>query len=222
MARHMLVTFLIVCSVYIGLLFIIGHPFVVQAETKSLNEVSTDSIDMASHEQAVAQKANGTTVNKTLTKTSTAVEQTVVTEAKKPLFKGPTILGVSARVNLENAEQEVDQLWRQLLDDKMLINRVAWNKGNVKAYAYFHDFNTNMSLARVTIGFDNHYLEPDSSSSQITLPTGRFEQFAFNSDTGTASEKAWEEAYVHKNLIERHTLNRLGESVSVEALVVVK
>ncbi len=210
MVRHMFVTALIVISIYVGLLFAIGHPFVQHVEAKSTKDITEDSplVEVLTEE--------ATTVGESPKK----IERTEVSLAQSAIFKGRKIVGVSATVNLTDAENQVSEVWALFLDNKVLINNVNWSKGNLKAYAYFSDFSADMSQARLTIGFDEADLKLNSSMQSVILPTGHYERFFVDPNTGVASDEAWAKAYLHKNLVERHTLNRNGESVSTDAIVI--
>ncbi|TDF42172.1 hypothetical protein EYS14_04900 [Alteromonadaceae bacterium M269] len=219
MARHMFVTFLIVLGIYVSLLIVIDHPFVANAMPAEEFVSNTDENDLASTET----KNNGVELaqeqqNESTTK-PTNIDKTEVKTVKKMLFKGPTIVGVSEKVDLNNAEQEVQQVWQKLQSNKVLQHNVAWNKGNIKVYAYYSEFDENFSAATLSIGYDQEDLLLNSNIDTVTLPTGVFHRFSVNTQTGIPSDKAWAQAYIYKNLIERHTLNRLGELVSAEALV---
>ena len=219
MARHMFVTFLIVLGIYVSLLIVIDHPFVANAAPAEEFVSSTDEIEPASTETknnsielAQEQQVESTTKQ-------TNIDKTEVKTVKKMLFKGPTIVGVSEKVDLNNAEQEVQQVWQKLQSNKVLQHNVAWNKGSIKVYAYYSEFDDNFSTATLSIGYDQEDLLLNSNIDTVTLPTGVFHRFSMNAQTGIPSDKAWAQAYIYKNLIERHTLNRLGEIVSAEALV---
>ena len=220
MARHMFVTFLIVSGIYISLLFAIGHPFVAEAmpaETATTQAIEQE-IKVAETQSKQPEQLQQSDVKPEPAPQS--IEKTDVKVTKKMLFKGPTIVGVQAKVDLNNAEQEVQQVWQRLQNNKILQSNVAWNKGNIKVYAYYSGFDANFSTATLAIGYDQEDLRLNSDIEAVTLPTGSFNKFAINAATGSPSEKAWAQAYIYKNLIERHTLNRHGEMVTSEAIVV--
>ena len=198
MARHMIVTVAIVFGVYAALLFVIGHPFVVEASPKT----------------APSEGAQVTAVS------SVEVTQKAAHIPNKLLFKGPTIIGVQARINLTHAQEEVAQVWQSLLSNQALMNNVDWSKGNIKVYAYYSAFDDGFSSANLTVGFDQSFLSVSSDMSTAVLPTGPYDAFVIEPETGVASDKAWEKAFSQKNLVERHTLNRNGESVSADAIVI--
>ena len=219
MARHMFVTFLIVLGIYVSLLVVIEHPFVANAMPAEEFVSNADESDLASTETKnnsveLAQEQHVESTSK-----QTNIDKTQVKTVKKVLFKGPTIVGVSEKVDLNNAEQEVQQVWQKLQSNKILQHNVAWNKGNIKVYAYYSELNENFSTAILSIGYAQEHLLLNSNIDTVTLPTGVFHRFRMNAQTGVSSDKAWAQAYIYKNLIERHTLNRLGEIVSAEALV---
>ena len=210
MVRHMFVTALTVISIYLGLLFAIGHPFVQYAEANSTTGTRGDLPLVGVVTEEVS----------TIGESPEKIERAEVSKAQSPIFKGPTIIGISATVNLSGTENEVSNVWALLLDNKVLVNNVNWSKGNLKAYAYYNDFSADMSQARLTIGFDEADLTLNSSLQSVILPTGRYERFSVDPNTGAADDEAWAKAYLHKNLVERHTLNRNGESVSTDAIVI--
>ena len=198
MARHMFLTVVIVFSVYATLLFVIGHPFVVEAST---NNAATQSVKKPSELTA-------------------EVERSVQQQPKKVLFKGPTIIGVKSRVDLTQGQEQVEQVWQTLLNNKPLQNNVDWSKGDIKVYAYYSDFNKSFTAATLSIGFDSEQLLLNSDMQHVTLPTGSFDKFIIDPNTGMASDEAWAMAFQHKNMIERHTLNRQGEAVTADVIVI--
>lgn len=217
MARHMLLTIMIVFSVYAGLLLVIGHPFAVTAQAEVIDATK------------VAQPATGLKPQKQIRTPAKFVDTeqqiarlTTTSASNKPVFKGPTIVGATSLVNLGNAQADIDLVWEKLLADNLLINNVNWSKGNIKAYAYYRDFSANMEQALLTIGFDQNDLKLSNNRWSIILPTGEFELFSVDTDSGVPVEDAWAQAYLQKNLIERHTLNRNGEPVTTDAIVVKK
>ena len=240
MLRHILVTLLIVFGVYTGLLLVIDHPFMAQAGQAQLSE-NEERTQLSENEERAQLSENEERAqlseNEERAQLSENEERAQTPEvnydgAKKkqalpapvsslsaPLFKGPTIVGVSNRVDLNDDGQEVEQLWQQLLNDKVLQNNVNWSKGNIKVYAYYSDFDANFTTAKLAIGFNSADLLLHSSLLHIGLPSGNFKKFATDPETGGASQQAWAQAYLNKNLVERHTLNRNGEMVSADAIV---
>ena len=209
MARHMFFTVLIVFSVYVGMLFVIDHPFVAQA---------AESVPGAQN-----KASDGQADNTDQFEVSTAdVEVRAVTVSPKALFKGPTIAGIETRVDLSNGADDVELVWEKLLANKPLVNNVDWSKGSIKAYAYYRDFDANFASATLSIGFDVEDLKLHSDQSMTLLPSGQFDRFNIDLRSGYPPEQAWLKAYEHKNLIERHTLNRDGETVAADAIVVWK
>jgi predicted transcriptional regulator YdeE len=207
MARHMFVTALIVVLAYVGLLSVIGHPFVAEAKSELMankNEV-TEAVQGNSKERNPA-----------------SAEQATIIDIQKPRFKGPSIVGVTSVVNLVNAEQEINQVWQRLFSNTALLSNVNWSKGNLNAYVYYQNFTADMSQAQLTVGFSEGDLIVDSSIASVRLPTGQYEQFFVDPRTGVVNDEAWLKAYTHKNLVERHILNRNGESVSTDAIVVIE
>lgn len=202
MVRHLFVTALIFFVVYVGLLLAIEHPF-----------LGLSSIDpMADQSKTETTKVDRVAIEDKTKKADNTVS----------MFIGPTIVGVSASVSLANEQQEIHRVWQQLLANQSLVNQVNWAKGNIEAYAYYREFDSNMTQARLTVGFDLKDLIGPSHLSPVLLPAGHYKSFPMNIDTGVASNAAWTAAYSHKNLIERHMLNSNGKPVSADAIVILK
>lgn len=208
MLRHFFVTFLIVTVVYTGLLFVIGHPMVA---------VATQSSDEAPHQVTDVVLAETQTTQPDSTKN---IDRPAPEQSNQPYFHGPTVVGISQVLDLENAELEVSSLWNALLDNQDLVNQVKWQKGDIKAYAYYSDFNDSMTKARLTIGFDSKDLRSQKQTAKFTLPKGHYQRYMLDFDTYSVSNEAWSKAHINGNLIERHVLNKDGNRVSADAIVV--
>lgn len=197
MIRHMFVTLLIVIAIYTGLLFIIGHPMVAVA-----NEDLNDRASNVAHQPDVA--AN-TEPNK-----------------ETAFFNGPQVVGVEHVVDLSDGGDSVGQVWQLLFDNTALLNNVDWTKETIQAYAFYRNFDADMSRATLVVGFDKRDLLLQSSMKETKLPEGHYDQFSLDRHSGVAPDRAWLKANQYGNLIERHQLNRDGETVTADAIVVWK
>ena len=230
MMRHMLVTLLIVVSVYVSLLVVINHPFVAYAQDVEQAATGLNTTDVAGDAEMVEESETDFEPAKVRARTKAADEpkptnlpnnrNEATNVADVPMFHGPDIIGVSGMVVMANAELQVAMLWQELLDNKSIINKVKWRSDNIKVYAMYSDFDEAMTKARLTIGFDANVISSQDSFSKIALPKGRYDTYLFDSNTNQAVNKAWSKAHVHDNLIERHTLNSKGERVGADAIVV--
>lgn len=211
MARHMFVTTVVVLSVYLGLLVVIGHPFVAHATGKTEKKDDTTSMNNEALNRGIVEK-----------KFTPKLAEHEARQGRSPVFKGATIVGISSVVNLDNNLNDVNRVWEQLFKDRGLVNNVNWRQGNVNVYAYYTDFSADLNQATLVVGFDVQDLALDATSSAAVLPTGEFQHFSVDRVTGQVTDEAWVFAYANKNLIERHTLNSNGESVSIDAIVIMK
>lgn len=193
MLRHMLVTGLIVALIYIGLLVVIDRPFVAAAK--------------ATEASSVAQVNESKVANKKATFVSTDKE-------------ARTIFGLKKSINFAKGYKEVNATWEKLLADKVLMNNVDWSKGNIVVYAYFYDFNNDMTKGSLTIGFDGNDLQLNTNADSVKLPKGSAEHFKYDASTGMAEEDAWNAAYKYQNLIERHTLDSNGQIIASDVIVI--
>ena len=201
MTRHMVVTTMIVFSIYLGLLFIIGHPFVAEAQAPAASHGIQSMVDKV---QATDQGS------------------TAITESSVAFSDGLTLVGVSSTVNLNNAETDINLLWQRLMENRALINNVDWSKDGLMAYSYYQDFDSDMNQATLTIGFDYRDLKLSSDVAKVVLPKGKAEVFSIDSSSDTASDEAWAKAYLYNNLIERHMLDQYGDVVSTDVIVVTR
>jgi len=204
MARHMLLTALIVAGIYLGLLVVIEHPLVVAAEQT---------------EMAAQAKSQGVVLP-----TEKAAETKGASAVKTTQFSMPdtTLVGVSGAIDLNNAQVDAAKLWQKFSHMKALQNNVDWSKGNIQVYAYYHNFNQDFTWADLMVGYDYQDLKLHTGARKMTIRQGSYQKYRFVVDKNTASDQAWAQAYVHKNLMERHQLNADGRLVSTDVIVITR
>ena len=131
-----------------------------------------------------------------------------------------SIFGLQRKIDFKSADRDIAKAWNDFSSNESLQNNVDWNKGNIVVYAYFYDFNQDMSKGRLAIGYSGSDLLLNTDAVSIELPQGKKLHFKYNTAKGTAEDKAWEAAYRYKNLIERHTLDANGEIVTSDVVVI--
>lgn len=201
MARHLLLTALIAGSLYTAMLFLIGHPFVANAATHEWDETQKPTANLSTNSKSTSPKNQ-------------------VNDEKKPVLNAKTIVGIASYIDLNNAEEDINQLWDKLLSNQVLQNNVDWRKGTISLFTYYHQFSQDLSQASVAIGYDTDDLLLNSDLPHIDLPSGTFTRYLVPHGNNTVSDKAWAIAFKQGNLIERRILNRDGEQVSLDVIIV--
>lgn len=205
----MLLTALIVAGIYLGLLVVIEHPFVVAAERAEVDSQVVQTQVESQKQQPVISKP-------------VAIKMQKAPKPEQLYMPDTTLVGINGAVDLNNAQADAGKLWQRFSEMKALQNNVDWSKGNIVVYAYYHNFNQDFTWADLMIGYDEQDLKLGTSSKKMTIKQGAYQKYIFQAQLNSASDEAWAQAYIHKNLMERHTLNRNGQLVTTDAIVLTR
>ena len=147
-------------------------------------------------------------------------EKPVVPPQKSTLMlANTTLVGTKGAIELKDAQQQVAKLWEKFSQMSALQNNIDWSKSSIVVYAYYHNFNQDFSWADLMIGYDLAALKVSSNAPQLTIKQGPYHKYRFSTQNQSASDEAWAQAYIHKNIVERHTLNPQGELVGTDVIV---
>lgn len=205
MFRHLLVTCVIFASVYCSMLFAIDHPIVAQAASSEAKP-TTSNTPIVVHTETVIKEANPA-------KTRKSAQNRID-------FHGPNIVGLSQQVLLNDQGQDVAKAWQTLFENQALVNAINWSKAPIHAYAFYHSFSKDMSVATLHLGVETKYFKTPDTGLAKTLPRGSAETFLIDPKTGVASDQAWRQAFLKGHLIEHHIIHANGETLTAKAFIV--
>ncbi|OCQ22539.1 hypothetical protein A7985_00810 [Pseudoalteromonas luteoviolacea] len=117
------------------------------------------------------------------------------------------------------ATSQVEQLWRELSNNKQLNQKLVRNPAVI--YVYYRDFSANYDSAKVTIGYPTSDLS--STKATTTIASATYDRLLQKKKyTPSQLSKAWQEIDYRRNLehvIEIHHLSENSEVIATEVLV---
>jgi len=157
----------------------------------------------------------------------------------KPSFhqEAVELIGASHSVALNPEQTKSEQvlaLWQDFANLMPLHQAVNWNEP-VDLYAYYTDFNTTMTKAKLTLGYDANQLNSSSTIEKLSvllpvlnkdkIPEGEYQYYPVAGIGNKAVYKAWLNLPLDRNpkvVLEHYNLDEHGVITNIQLKIIEK